>query len=71
MAINPDGLAGLGRFSEPAFTRLEERGLIEPLATEERRRPYRLTRTGHRVLSERLQRIRSVVRVGDARLANG
>ena len=54
-----------------AITRLEERGWIEPLPAEVRRRPYRLTRAGHRVLKARLPQLRSVARVGHARLANG
>jgi DNA-binding PadR family transcriptional regulator len=108
MTMTPDGLADLGRFSEPALlilislsdgpkhgyamtrdiaglsgqrlgpgtlygaiTRLEERGWIEPLPAEDRRRPYRLTRGGQRVLRARLQQMRSVARIGHARLASG
>jgi DNA-binding PadR family transcriptional regulator len=108
MTVTPDGLAGLGRFSEPALlillsladgpkhgyamtrdiaevsgqrlgpgtlyggiTRLEERGWIEPLPAEDRRRPYRLTRAGQRVLRVRLGQMRADARVGQARLAEG
>ena len=52
-----------------AIARLEARGWIEPLAAEDRRRPYRLTAAGQRVLRHRLESLRSVARVGRARLA--
>ena len=108
MIVTPDGLAGLGRFSEPALlillsladgpkhgyamtrdiaavsgqrlgpgtlyggiTRLEERGWIEPLPAEDRRRPYRLTGSGRRVLRARLGQMRAAARIGQARLAEG
>ena len=52
-----------------AITRLEEIGWIEPLPAEDRRRPYKLTSTGQRVLRARLQSLRAVTRIGQARLA--
>jgi len=54
-----------------AIARLEARKWIEPLPVEERRRPYRLTAAGQRVLRQRLDSLRSVARVGRARLAEG
>ncbi len=51
-----------------AITRLEERGLIEPLAPRERRRPYRLTAAGRRALAEIVQEMRNLSDVGAARL---
>ena len=54
-----------------AIARLEARKWIEPLPVEERRRPYRLTAAGQRVLRQRLESLRSVARVGRARLAEG
>ncbi len=54
-----------------AIARLEERKWIEPLPAEERRRPYRLTAAGQRVLRHRLENLRAVTRVGRARLAEG
>ena len=54
-----------------AIARLEERKWIEPLPAEERRRPYRLTAAGQRVLRHRLESLRAVARVGRARLAEG
>lgn len=54
-----------------AIARLEARGWIEPLPAEERRRPYRLTASGERVLRHRLDGLRAVARVGRARLAEG
>jgi len=51
-----------------AIARLEERGLIEPLPTEERRRPYRLTASGAAVLAEQLHELQRVVRTGLQRL---
>jgi DNA-binding PadR family transcriptional regulator len=52
-----------------AIARLEARRWIEPLPAEERRRPYRLTTAGHRVLRHRLQSLSALARVGRARLA--
>ncbi len=52
-----------------AIARLESRGWIEALAAEDRRRPYRLTSAGRRVLRHRLESLRAVARVGRARLA--
>jgi DNA-binding PadR family transcriptional regulator len=52
-----------------AIARLEERGWIEPLPAVDRRRPYKLTHAGHRVLKARLASLRAVTRVGQARLA--
>jgi DNA-binding PadR family transcriptional regulator len=52
-----------------AIARLEARKWIEALPAEDRRRPYRLTTAGQRVLRHRLESLRSVARVGRARLA--
>ncbi len=52
-----------------AITRLEERGLIEPLDADERRRPYRLTVAGRRALADSLSGLRRVVDTGVSRLA--
>jgi DNA-binding PadR family transcriptional regulator len=52
-----------------AIARLEEREWIEPLAADNRRRPYRLTSAGHQVLRARIESLRAVARVGRARLA--
>src|SRR5215470_9639140 len=54
-----------------AIARLEARKWIEPLPAEDRRRPYRLTAAGQRVLRHRLQSLRTLARVGRARLAEG
>ena len=53
-----------------AIARLEARKWIEPLPAEDRRRPYRLTGTGQRILRARLQALRTVTRVAQARLAD-
>jgi len=47
-----------------AITRLEQQGLIEPLAVEERRQPYRLTPAGRRALRTKLLAMRQVALVG-------
>ncbi len=52
-----------------ALVRLEERGLIEPLAGEDRRRPYRLTGLGREVLGEQLASMRQLAEAGLRRLA--
>jgi DNA-binding PadR family transcriptional regulator len=51
-----------------AITRLEERGLIEPLDSDDRRRPYRITATGAQALADSVAQMRELVRVGQARL---
>ena len=52
-----------------ALSRLEANGLIEPLPSTDRRRPYQLTATGAAALQEHLQAQRQVADVGLARLA--
>jgi DNA-binding PadR family transcriptional regulator len=54
-----------------AIARLESRKWIEPLPADDRRRPYRLTAAGHRVLRHRLDGLRAMTRAAQARLANG
>lgn len=54
-----------------AIARLEERQWIEALPVEDRRRPYRLTAAGQKVLRARLDSLRAVTRVGHTRLAQG
>ncbi len=51
------------------IARLEERGLIEALAAQDRRRPYRITAEGSRVLAAQLERMRAVAETGLGRLA--
>ncbi len=53
-----------------ALARLEARGLIEPLKTEDRRNPYRLTGLGERALRARLDSMMVVARTGQRRLAS-
>jgi DNA-binding PadR family transcriptional regulator len=52
-----------------AITRLEERGLIEPLEADERRRPYRLTAAGSSELAGSLAGMRRILDAGTTRLA--
>ena len=52
-----------------AIARLEARKWIEPLPADDRRRPYRLTTAGQKVLRARLESLRSVAKIGHARLA--
>ena len=51
-----------------AITRLEERGLIEPLGSDDRRRPYQITSAGSAALAGALADMRRVTSVGLARL---
>jgi DNA-binding PadR family transcriptional regulator len=51
-----------------AITRLEQRGLIEALGSEDRRRPYRITAAGSGSLSAALADLRRIVNEGTARL---
>jgi DNA-binding PadR family transcriptional regulator len=53
-----------------ALARLEARGLIEPLKSEDRRNPYRLAVLGEHVLRARLNSMMTVARTGQRRLAN-
>lgn len=52
-----------------AITRLEERGLIEPLASDDRRRPYRITARGRAALAAAVADLRRLADVGAARLS--
>jgi len=52
-----------------AIARLESRGLIEALDTEDRRNPYQLTAVGAKALRARLASMQSVTKVGQRRLA--
>jgi DNA-binding PadR family transcriptional regulator len=51
-----------------AIARLEGRKWIEPLPADDRRRPYRLTAAGQKVLRARLDSLRAVAKVGRSRL---
>jgi DNA-binding PadR family transcriptional regulator len=61
VALGPGALYG-------AIARLEERGLIEPLGSEERRRPYRITAAGSAALAGAVDDMRRLASVGAARL---
>ncbi|MGE3344697.1 MAG: PadR family transcriptional regulator [Vicinamibacterales bacterium] len=51
-----------------AIARLEGRGFIKALASDDRRRPYRLTATGRQHLQAQLDALEPIVRVGTRRL---
>jgi DNA-binding PadR family transcriptional regulator len=53
-----------------AIARLEQREWIEPLASNDRRRPYRLTVSGRAVLRARLEALRTMTKLAQARLVN-
>jgi DNA-binding PadR family transcriptional regulator len=53
-----------------AITRLEGRGLIERLDSDDRRNPYRLTALGARALRARLACLDAIARAGQRRLAD-
>ena len=52
-----------------AITRLEERGLIEPLESDDRRRPYRISVAGTAYLSEAVVEMQRLADEGARRLA--
>ena len=52
-----------------ALARLERRGLVEPLGSADRRKPYRLTAAGATALEERLRNLEGFARTGLGRLA--
>ena len=54
-----------------AISRLEAEGLIQAIAPEGRRRPYRLTHRGEVLLRKRLDGLERTVRVGRRRVAVG
>jgi DNA-binding PadR family transcriptional regulator len=73
-AMMGDIEAGTGRPMGPgtlyaALARLEARGLVEPLAPVDRRRPYRLTALGATVLREQLTELSGFVSLGLRRLS--
>ena len=51
-----------------AITRLEERGFIVPVQSDDRRKPYRITAAGKRHLEEQLSGLEAIVRTGRRRL---
>lgn len=53
-----------------ALARLESKGLIEVLASGDRRIPYRLTGAGEKALREQLTAMRAMARLGEVRLAD-
>lgn len=52
------------------ITRLEARGWIEPLPSDDRRRPYKLTTSGHKVLKHRLAAMKAMAKIATTRLAD-
>ena len=52
-----------------ALSRLEKRGWIRPLDTDQRRRPYEITAAGQAVLAEQLKTMQQVVRTATRRTA--
>ena len=51
------------------IARLEARGLIEPLETDDRRRPYRITMAGAQALAQQSERMSKVASVARERLS--
>jgi DNA-binding PadR family transcriptional regulator len=51
-----------------AITRLEERGWIRPVRSQDRRQPYRLTAAGQQYLEEQLASLDRVVKIATRRL---
>jgi DNA-binding PadR family transcriptional regulator len=52
-----------------ALSRLERRGWVRPLETQERRQPYQITAAGESVLTEQLASMQQIVRIGRQRTA--
>lgn len=53
-----------------AITRLESRGLIKRLDSQDRRNPYQLTALGERALRARLASLEAIARVARRRIAH-
>jgi Transcriptional regulator PadR-like family len=73
-AIMTDVAAFSGVRMEPgtlygALSRLERRGWVRPLATEERRRPYEITAAGQEILAEQVTTMQQIVRIARQRTA--
>jgi DNA-binding PadR family transcriptional regulator len=51
-----------------AITRLEQRGWIRPVASDDRRQPYTLTSAGREYLKDQLENLDKVVKSGLKRL---
>jgi len=51
-----------------AITRLEERGWIRPIPSEDRRQPYSITATGKQYLEEQLATLDQIVKTATRRL---
>jgi DNA-binding PadR family transcriptional regulator len=64
VALGPGALYG-------AITRLEERDLIEPLETDDRRRPYQITSSGRAALTAAVRDMRALADEGALRLGFG
>src|SRR4051794_8670984 len=52
-----------------ATARLEQRGWIDPLPADERRKPYRLTEAGQRAFAAKMKTLQRIVTIGTGRLA--
>ncbi|GAB3896515.1 hypothetical protein GCM10029964_077970 [Kibdelosporangium lantanae] len=52
-----------------SLAKLEQLGLIAPLPSEDRRRPYEITAAGQAALTEQLRRWSRIVEIGRSRLA--
>lgn len=50
------------------LARLEQRGLIEALAAQDRRRPYRITASGAQALAAEARKMRALADIGLRRL---
>jgi len=73
-AIMTDVAAFSGVAMEPgtlygALARLERRGWVRPLATEERRRPYEITAAGQEILAGQVSSMQQIVQVARLRTA--
>src|SRR5690349_18117075 len=52
-----------------ALSRLERRGWVRPLASQERRRPYEITAAGQEVLAEQVSSMQQIAAVARLRTA--
>src|SRR6187402_1823766 len=53
-----------------AISRLEGRGLIQRIESDDRRNPYKLTGLGEKALRARIASLQAIARVGQRRLAS-
>jgi hypothetical protein len=64
-----DPVPEVDRRAAAYLSRLERRGWVRPLATEEHRRPYEITAAGQEILAEQVRSMQQIMQVARLRTA--